>query len=549
MTRQCLMVMLKDRVRPAQCLRRIGTATLAVLLFTASSASYADEQIDTIRQRGELVVGVKTDYPPFGMLTSNGQQQGFEHDLAADLAHRLGVRLRTVGVNTTNRLDVLNGGRADVTIATLGDTAERRKIGTLVEPDYYSSGVSLMTRPDSRVQHWSDLRGQTVCATQGSYFNRIMAERHLMQLQIYANVRDDKLAVRDKRCAGWLFDNTAIEGDLLTSEWRDYRIGLPPELVTPWAIAIARDKRGGALDRFVGDTVAQWHRDGTLIALERKWGLPPSPFLAQMHTLWSTRDASGAYVCRRLANGQWPIACRNPVFVTSTEVTGLRRWGSWLNEKTGLDLTYVYDNYERAVFLHGIALTLALTACCVSGSFAAALLLVWLAHRGGRMLSAATRGFSALARMTPPLLQIYVLFFGLGSIFAAHWGMQFSAFWIVVLVLCFYTGAGLMHTLDHSIAEAHAKDPGYVLDARSLPRLLVESSAAITASLVNVTKSTMMASAVAVPELLSASTSIVAEHGNVGTMMNTLMLFFLLLVFCVLHVLRWAQRRWCDVRS
>jgi polar amino acid transport system substrate-binding protein len=106
-----------------------------------------------------------------------------------------------------------------------------------------------------------------------------------------------------------------------------------------------------------------------------------------------------------------------------------------------------------------------------------------------------------------------------------------------------------MHTLDHAIAEARAKHPGYVLDARSLPRLLAESSAAITASLVNVTKATMMASAVAVPELLSATTSIVAEHGNVGTMMNTLMLFFLLLVFCVLHLLRYAQRRWCDVRS
>jgi polar amino acid transport system substrate-binding protein len=532
-----------------QWLRRLGAATLGALVLAASSGAHADQQIDAIRQRGELVVGVKTDYPPFGMLTADGQQQGFERDLAADLAKRLGVRLRTVGVNTTSRLDVLSSGRADVTIATLGDTAERRKFATLVEPDYYSSGVSLMTRPDSRIQHWSDLRGQTVCATQGSYFNRTMAQNHLMQLQIYANTRDDKLAVRDKRCAGWLFDNTAIEGELLTSEWHDYRIGLPPELVTPWAIAIARDERGGELEKFIGDTVAQWHRDGTLISLERKWGLPPSPFLAQMHTLWSTRDASGAYVCRRLANGQWPIACRNPIFVTSTEVTGLRRWGLWLNEKTGLDLTYIYDNYERAAFLHGIALTLALTACCVSGSFVAALMFLWFVHRGGRTLSMAVRGFSALARMTPPLLQMYVLFFAVGSVVAARWGMHFDAFWVVVCVLSFYTGAGLMHTLDHAVAETRAKNPAYQLDARSLPRLLAESSTAITASLVNVTKSTMMASAVAVPELLSVSTSIVAEHGNVGTMMNTLMLFFLLLVFCVLHVLRWAQRRWCDVHS
>ena len=40
---------------------------------------------------------------------------------------------------------------------------------------------------------------------------------------------------------------------------------------------------------------------------------------------------------------------------------------------------------------------------------------------------------------------------------------------------------------------------------------------------------------------------IIAEHGNVGTMMNTIMVFFLLLVFSVLRLLRYAERRWCDV--
>lgn len=518
----------------------------AACLLLAVGTAHAAGRLEAIKQRGVLVVGVKTDYPPFGMLSGEAEQQGFEHDLAADLAERLGVQLRTVGVTGTNRLQVLDEGRVDVTIATLGDTSQRRQIATLVEPDYYSSGVTLMTRPDSTLKTWADIRGKTVCATQGSYFNRTMATRYLLNLQIYANGRDAKLGVRDKRCVGWLFDNTAIAGDLLSSEWRNYQINLPPELLTPWAIAIARTAKGDALERFIGDTVADWHRRGTLIALERKWHLPPSIFLAGMNDLWNKKDPSGRYLCSRQPDGQWPVACRNPIFVTSTDVTGLRSWGLRVYEKTGINLTYIYDDYERGEFLHALSLTLALTVCCVTGSILCGVALALLCAREMPGVNAVVRRVALVARTTPPLLQIYVLMFGIGSVAAARWGVQFNAFFIVVLSLSLYTGAGLMHTLENAARHERKLTPEFALGTATLARLIRRSSASITALLVNVTKATMMASAVAVPELLSVSTSIIAEHGNVATMMNTLMLFFLLLVFVVVRLLRWAERRWCD---
>jgi polar amino acid transport system substrate-binding protein len=523
--------------------RVLCVTCIAIAVAATTGKAHATSLLDTIHQRGVLVVAVKADYPPFGMLSRDAVQEGFEHDLAADLAGRLGVRLRTVGVTGTNRLQVLDEGRADVTIATLGDTSERRQIATLIEPDYYSSGVTLMTRPDSTLKTWAEIRGETVCATQGSYFNRTVATRYLANLQIYANGRDAKLGVRDRRCVGWLFDNTAIAGDLLTPEWRGYRIGLPPELMTPWAIAIARTAKGDPLETFIGDTVADWHRSGLLIALERKWGLPPSTFLADMHTLWTRREPDGAWLCRRQPDGQWPPACRNPIFVTSTDVTGLRSLGLRVFEKTGINLTYIYDDYERAEFLHGLWLTLALTVCCVSGSLVCGVVLALLAAREWPVVSRALRGFALVARMTPPLLQIYVLVFGIGSLVAARWGLQCNAFAAVVASLSLYTGAGVMQALEDAARHERRVTPGFSLRIATVGPLIHQASASVTALLVNVTKATMMASAVAVPELLSVSTSIVAEHGNVATMMNTLMLMFLLPVFGVLGLLHWMEKR------
>ncbi|WP_206952537.1 transporter substrate-binding domain-containing protein [Trinickia acidisoli] len=528
--------------------RRCTTLVSCVLPLIVGMA-HADDRLDAIKARGVLIVGVKTDYPPFGMLASDASHEGFEDDLAADLARRLGVTLRTLSVSSTNRLQALDEGRIDVTIATLGDTAERRKIATLIEPDYYASGVTLMTRADAKIGAWADVRGATVCATQGSYFNREMATRYLLHLQIYANGRDAKLAVRDSRCIGWLFDNTAIEGDLQTSEWRDYRITLPPQLSTPWAIAVARSERGSALERFIGDAVADWHRTGFLIALERKWGLPPSPFLADMHRLWTARDADGRYLCSRHADGQWPVACRNPAFVTSTDVTGLRRWGLRFAERTGIDLTYVYDDYERCQFLQAIALSLALTVCCVLGSLACGIVLALLAATPPPMVGPALRTVALLARTTPPLLQIYVLTFGVGSVLAARWHLRPNAFWIVVASLSIYTGAGIMRTLEDAARHERMRNTEFAVRPSTLGLLLRHTSPSIRSLLVNVTKATMMASAVAVPELLSVSTSIIADHGNVATMMNTLMILFASLVWAVLRLLRAVERRWVDARD
>jgi len=535
------------RLRPANWRAGAARACVGLWFFALLSIGTvrADEHLAMIRHRGVLIVGVKTDYPPFGMLSSDTTSQGFEHDLAADLAARLGVTLRKVAVTGANRLQALDEGKFDVLIATLGDTSERRKIATLIEPDYYSSGVTLMTRPDSTLRTWADLRGQKVCATQGSYFNRPMATRYLLDLQMYANGRDAKLAVRDGRCAGWLFDNTAIAGDLLSDEWKHYQTRFPPQLVTPWAIAIARSDKGGDLERFVGDTVADWHRHGTLIALEKKWGLPPSAFLADMHALWNTTDKNGAYVCRRLPDGQWPVSCRNPIYITSTQTTGIHQWGLLLKEKTGVDLTFIYDDYERREFLHALSITLALTVCCVTGSLAVGVIFALASASGLRVVRLWVNWLTLIGRLTPPLLQIYVLLFGVGSMVAARWGLQLNAFLIVVLSLSWYTGSGIAHTLESATQEEQARMADFRLTPATLRPVLRLCSAAISASLVNVTKATVMASAVAIPELLSAATSIIAEHGTVQTMMNTLMLLYFLLVFTVFRLLQWIERKWC----
>ncbi|WP_170133609.1 transporter substrate-binding domain-containing protein [Undibacterium pigrum] len=508
-----------------------------------STSTSTSERLTLIRERGAIIVGVKTDYPPFGMLDENGVPEGFEHDLAADIARRLGVQLRKVSVSGSNRLQKLQEGVIDLVLATTGDTAERRQIVTMIEPNYYASGVTLFMPPTANIKDWADTRGHLVCATQGSYFNRIMQQRYLMELQMYNNARDAKLAVKDGRCIGYLFDNTAVINDLANPEWKGYKAPLPPTLSTPWAMAISKSEKGTEFENMLADIVADWHRSGFLQEREKAWGIPPSKFLADTHVLWQKNDSDNASFCRRLPDGNWRAECRNQVFLTSTDVGGLAQLGLWLNEATGINLTLVYDSFDRSQFFYGLLVTLALTALCISCS----LLLGWagavFAESRIWLLSATARLLGTIGRMTPPLLCMYLLLFGIGAILSESVGIALPAFGVVVFCLSVYTGAGVMTALLDAATAYRLQHGEFRLRFANTSLIARLASGSVTASLINVSKATMMASAVAVPELLSATTSIINERGNVGVMMNALLLTFLLIIFAVVRLIRQLEQK------
>jgi polar amino acid transport system substrate-binding protein len=342
---------------------------------------------------------------------------------------------------------------------------------------------------------------------------------------------------------GYLFDNTAIQGYLLLPEWGDYKATLPPQLITPWAMAVANSERGTAFEHFLGDTVAEWHRTGFLIAREQAWRLPPSQFLADMSKLWVSLDSDGQRACVRDINHRWPAACRNRVFLNSMDTTGLRSLGLWWKERTGMDLSYIYDHYDRSRFLLGLTTTVMLMILCVLGSITVGILGALVIEARHAVLSPLTRWFCNVGRMTPPLLVIYVFVFGLGSMLMHATGIMLAPSVVVVMCLSVYAGSGVMVAFLEAANVVRVGLPEYQLQLGNFKVVLPLASPSATAVLINVSKATMMASAVAVPELLSIVTSIMAENGNVAVMMNTLLLTFFLLIYCTTRLLGWVDRK------
>ena len=128
------------------------TLVLAVTALAVTVAAHAEDALDRIKQSGKFAVGIKVDYRPFGYRNEKGEMLGLEHDLVADIASRLSAKLgkkievEKVVVTAQNRMQFLQQGRIDFMIATMNDTPERRKILDIIDPNYYASGVNLLTR-------------------------------------------------------------------------------------------------------------------------------------------------------------------------------------------------------------------------------------------------------------------------------------------------------------------------------------------------------------------------------------------------------------------
>lgn len=227
----------------------------------------------------------------------------------------------------------------------------------------------------------------------------------------------------------------------------------------------------------------------------------------------------------------------------------------WLHEAHGLNITIGYDPYDRGQYLRGLWTTIRLSVICIVLSLLIGVIGAWAQGARFGPIRWAMHGYVAFFRNTPPLIQLYFFFFALGSVLPALVGGEGSRpmvgnFVWAVVALSFFAGAlnveifrSGIEAVPETTVDA-AESLGYTrLQAYAyviLPLALRISLPALGTNLVNLVKTTTLAYAIAVPELLYVSAQIWSEQLNVREMMNVVLLSYVGLV----AVLVWVLHRW-----
>jgi polar amino acid transport system substrate-binding protein len=260
-----------------------------LLVGHAARAQAPSDTLAAIKQKGVLVVGVKNDYRPWGFLDPSGNIVGMEIDMAQAIADKIGVKLEKVPVTAVTRMEFVRQGRIDMILATLGDTAERRKIIGMIEPNYYAGATNILAPKSAGLKTWNDLRGKKVCAVQGAYYNRRVSQLYAPDLVVFPAVPDALAALQGGNCVGFMFDDTFIVSTLSANDprWAGYDMPLPSEDPQPWAIGVRLEDLNSPFGKLLHDMSVDWHKSGALLAWEKKWGIKASPFLEEMHKKFS----------------------------------------------------------------------------------------------------------------------------------------------------------------------------------------------------------------------------------------------------------------------
>ncbi len=260
-----------------------GLAASAIAL--SATAAIAAERCtndvwNKVMERGKIVIGAKADYKPWGFRNSNGDLVGMEADMAQDVADTLGVELDLVPVQSSNRMQFLEQGKIDLMIATMSDRKDRRAIVGIVGPNYYTSGTNLLAPDALNFTEWEQIRGKPVCGKQGAFYNQIVEKRYGALIIAFTGNAEAKQALRDKKCVGFVYDDSSIMADLASGNWEGFGMPMPTEDDNPWALAVPKAEQNCVFGRFMSGMQYNWLKDGTLVELEAKWGIQPTAFLA-----------------------------------------------------------------------------------------------------------------------------------------------------------------------------------------------------------------------------------------------------------------------------
>jgi ABC-type amino acid transport substrate-binding protein/ABC-type amino acid transport system permease subunit len=508
-------------------------ATLLDFAHAAVPAGCANPDQDLLVQvlcAGRLRVGVKTNYPGFG-LRDNGEWRGYEIDLAHAIAARLGVRVEFVGVTAADRISALGDGRIDLAIATIGHNTQRDSQARFVRPHYYQSETVLVGERGLAVKDWHDVAGRTVCVPVGNLSNAELVS-HGARVLIFVSPAAMIESLESGACSLVAHDDSVFAESFARPEFAarfSVKFGFAP---VPWGMAVPLV--GG--ERFataLALLLQRMHRDGQLLAMAEANHIATG-FLEGQQRIWRRPECD-------VASGNTNPACVLPPLATDLEPTPFAgtvdKLDAWLSHEIGSEISLPMFTTMPAWSLlkSGMVNTLILVAGALIATFAFAV--GFGAMLGSRLaICRWAARMAVIALQSSPTVLTLVIAIALANALAPF--SAATALCAAIMAIGLTNGANAGQAISEALATLRREQrDGRRHGDHLFVRALARASKQIEAFLVNATKATPVASFIGTPELLNALTDI---NSFSSTHISTYVFLLVFYIAAVMIVVRFC---------
>ena len=264
-----------------------------VVVACGSGNGGADDLLASIEDKGTLTVSTDPAYPPQSELNKDtGKYEGFDIDVATEIAKRLGVEIAWQAPAWETIISGSWNGRWDASVGSMTITPERAEVLSFTPPYYYTPAAIAVHKDNTSITDASGLDGKKIGVCGGCTYDLYLQNKLVISqdetgkaVKIPSVVKDPTLVTSDT-------DSTSLQ-DLALGDGRRLDAvvsagptiqaaidsGAPLKIVgeplyyEPLSVAIDKSSQldsTSLVDR-ISEIVAEMHKDGTLSELSKKW--------------------------------------------------------------------------------------------------------------------------------------------------------------------------------------------------------------------------------------------------------------------------------------
>ncbi|WP_334046806.1 glutamate/aspartate ABC transporter substrate-binding protein [Burkholderia cepacia] len=265
----------------------------AVLMVAAlcafASGAHAQETgtLKKIKDTGVISLGHRESSIPFSYYDQNQQVVGYSREFQLKVVDAVkkklslpNLQVKNIPVTSQNRIPLVQNGTVDIECGSTTNNTERQQQAAFSDT-IFVIGTRLMTKKDSGVKDFADLKGKTVVTTAGTTSERLLRkmnnDKQLGMNIISAKDHGDSFnTLESGRAVAFMMDDALLAGERAKAkqpgEW--VIVGTPQ---SEEAYGCMMRKGDADFKKVVDDAISQVEKSGEAAKIYAKWFENPIP--------------------------------------------------------------------------------------------------------------------------------------------------------------------------------------------------------------------------------------------------------------------------------
>ena len=264
--------------------RNVILLIIGSLMLALPAGLIAGETLKRVESKGVLKVATSPNWPPQSFINDNNEMDGFDVDVAKEVAKRLGVKVKFVtpdwNIITSGRWN----GRWDLSVGSMTPTKKRAEVLDFPAIYHYSSN-SFVVHKDSKAMKMADLEGKKIGVAAGSTGDLYMKRNLVIDAVnapevIYAFKTDDVKpytmiapALDDLRLGDGVRLDAIIDNRnaMLKAVKNGYPFRVLDGVAFAEPLALATDKGDAEFNQKLDEIIQAMRSEGVLKKISLKW--------------------------------------------------------------------------------------------------------------------------------------------------------------------------------------------------------------------------------------------------------------------------------------